>query len=89
MEANWVTKLGRASGQRFRRLKPDSFRYIVQKDVVTISSLMPVEIFCLYVLSTVFINIPFKLGMMEKFGSDPKDKEVCVVYEGEEVSSNI
>ena len=50
---------------------------------------MPVEIFSLYVLSTVFINIPFKLGMMEKFGSDPKDKEVCVVYEGEEVSSNI
>jgi len=25
-----------------------------------------------------------QLGMMEKFGSDPKDKEVCVVYEGEE-----
>ena len=53
-----------------------------------ISSLMPVEILCFYVLSTVFINIPFKLGMMEKFGSDPKDKEVCVVYEGEEVKSN-
>ena len=49
---------------------------------------MPVEILFFYVLSTVFINIPFKLGMMEKFGSDPKDKEVCVVYEGEEVKSN-
>ena len=57
--------------------------------MVRISSLVSVEIFCLFVLSTVFINIPFKLGMMEKFGSDPKDKEVCVVYEGEEVLSNI
>ena len=46
---------------------------------------MPVENFCHYFFSTVSINIPFKLGMMEKFGSDPKDKEVCVVYEGEEV----
>ena len=26
-----------------------------------------------------------KLGMMEKFGIDEKDKEVCVVYQGEQV----